>query len=33
MLKAGEGGLNFDSWVKCDQPMTVEKDLVAYPPL
>jgi len=32
-LKAGEGGLNFDSWVKCDQPTTVEKLLVAYPPL
>jgi mRNA-degrading endonuclease toxin of MazEF toxin-antitoxin module len=32
-LKAGEGGLNYDSWVKCDQPTTVEKDLVVYPPM
>jgi mRNA-degrading endonuclease toxin of MazEF toxin-antitoxin module len=32
-LKAGDGGLNYDSWVKCDQPTTVEKDLVVYPPL
>ena len=32
-LKAGEGGLNRDSWVKCDQPTTVEKQLVIYPPL
>jgi mRNA interferase MazF len=32
-LKAGEGGLNRDSCVKCDQPTTVEKQLVIYPPL
>jgi mRNA-degrading endonuclease toxin of MazEF toxin-antitoxin module len=32
-LKAGEGGLNYDSWVKCDQPTTIEKQLVLYPPL
>ncbi len=32
-LKAGEAGLKYDSWVKCDQPMTVEKNLVIYPPL
>jgi mRNA interferase MazF len=32
-LKAGDGGLNRDSWVKCDQPTTVEKQLVIYPPL
>jgi len=32
-LKAGEGGLLRDSWVKCDQPTTVEKQLVIYPPL
>ena len=31
-LKAGEAGLRYDSWVKCDQPTTVEKDLVIYPP-
>lgn len=32
-LKASEGGLNRDSWVKCDQPTTIEKHSVAYPPL
>jgi mRNA interferase MazF len=32
-LPAGEGGLDRDSWVKCDQPTTVEKRLVIYPPL
>jgi mRNA-degrading endonuclease toxin of MazEF toxin-antitoxin module len=32
-LRAGDGGLNFDSWVKCDQPTTLEKQLVIYPPL
>ena len=32
-LKAGEAGLKYDSWVKCDQPTTVEEDLVVYPPL
>ena len=32
-LKAGEGGLNRDSWVKCDQPTTIEKHLVVYPQL
>ncbi len=32
-LKAGEGGLHYDCWVKCDQPTTVEKQLVVYPPL
>jgi mRNA-degrading endonuclease toxin of MazEF toxin-antitoxin module len=32
-LRAGEGGLSFDSWVKCDQPTTIEKRSVAYPPL
>ena len=32
-LKAGDGGLNHDSWVKCDQPTAVEKILVIYPPL
>jgi mRNA-degrading endonuclease toxin of MazEF toxin-antitoxin module len=32
-LKAGEAGLKYDSWVKCDQPTTVEKVLVVYPPL
>ncbi len=32
-LSAGEGGLKRDSWAKCDQPTTVEKQLVIYPPL
>jgi mRNA-degrading endonuclease toxin of MazEF toxin-antitoxin module len=32
-LKTGEGGLVRDSCVKCDQPTTVEKQLVIYPPL
>jgi mRNA interferase MazF len=32
-LRAGEGGLNRDSWVKCDQVTTVEKSTAVYPPL
>ena len=32
-LKAGEGGLDRESWIKCDQPTTLEKQLVLYPPL
>jgi len=32
-LKAGEGGLNHDSWVKCDQPTTLEKQDILHPPL
>ena len=32
-LVAGDGGLKHESWVKCDQPTTVEKSLVIYPPL
>jgi len=32
-LNPGEGGLNFESSVKCDQPTTIEKALVVYPPL
>jgi mRNA interferase MazF len=32
-LKAGEGGLERDSWVKCDQVTTVEKARAVYPPL
>jgi mRNA-degrading endonuclease toxin of MazEF toxin-antitoxin module len=31
--KAGEGGLAFESWVKCDQVTTVEKALAVYPAL
>jgi mRNA interferase MazF len=33
MLKAGQGGLNRDSWAKCDQVTTLEKDSAVYPPL
>jgi len=32
-LMAGDGGLNRDSWAKCDQPMTLEKCQAVYPPL
>jgi mRNA interferase MazF len=32
-LSAGEGGLDHDSWVKCDQVTTVEKGQSVYPPL
>lgn len=29
----GEGGLNRDSWAKCDQVTTLEKNLLLYPPI
>jgi len=32
-LKAGEGGLRFASWAKCDQVTTLEKTSLKYPPL
>jgi mRNA interferase MazF len=32
-LTSGEGGLQFDSWVKCDQVTTIEKKLAVYPSL
>jgi mRNA interferase MazF len=32
-IKAGEGGLERESWIKCDQPTTIEKHLVIFPPL
>ena len=32
-LKAGTGGLDRESWAKCDQVITVEKASVAFPPL
>ena len=32
-VKAGEGGLSRDSWAKCDQVTTLEKDFLLYPPL
>jgi mRNA interferase MazF len=30
-IQAGEGGLVRDSWAKCDQVTTVEKQVVVYP--
>ena len=30
-MAADDGGLNYDSWAKCDQVMTLEKDLIRYP--
>ena len=32
-LGAGEGGLDRDSWAKCDQVTTIEKAKAVYPPL
>jgi mRNA interferase MazF len=32
-LRAGEGGLDRDSWIKCDQVTTIEKAQAVYPPL
>src|SRR4051812_43440489 len=32
-LNAGEGGLDYDSWVKADQVTTLEKSLAVYPSL
>jgi mRNA interferase MazF len=32
-LRGGEGGLERDSWVKCDQVTTIEKVKAVYPPL
>jgi mRNA-degrading endonuclease toxin of MazEF toxin-antitoxin module len=32
-IKAGDGGLDFDCWAKCDQVTAVEKDLLKFPPL
>ena len=32
-LRAGESGLARDSWVKCDQVTTLEKNVIRYPPL
>jgi mRNA-degrading endonuclease toxin of MazEF toxin-antitoxin module len=31
-IKAGEAGLDFDCWVKCDQVTTLEKTFLTYPP-
>ncbi len=32
-LNPGQGGLLRDSWAKCDQVTTLEKQLALYPPL
>ena len=32
-IKPHEGGLSHDSWAKCDQVTTLEKNLLLYPPL
>ncbi len=32
-LQRGEGGLELESWAKCDQPTTIEKRLAVFPPL
>ena len=32
-LRAGQGGLAHDSWVKCDQVTTVEISSAVFPPL
>jgi mRNA interferase MazF len=32
-IKSGEGGLNRDSWAKCDQVTTLDKGTLRYPPL
>jgi mRNA interferase MazF len=32
-LASGEGGLDHDSWVKCDQVTTIQKDSAVYPSL
>ena len=32
-LRAGDGGLERDSWAKCDQVTTIEKTRAVYPPL
>jgi mRNA interferase MazF len=32
-LKKGDAGLDYDSWVKCDQVTTLEKKKAIYPPL
>jgi mRNA-degrading endonuclease toxin of MazEF toxin-antitoxin module len=29
-LKAGDGGLEYDCWAKCDQVATLEKDLLQH---
>ena len=31
-IRAGEGGLPWASWAKCDQVTTVERTVLLYPP-
>jgi mRNA-degrading endonuclease toxin of MazEF toxin-antitoxin module len=33
LLRAGDGGLTFDCWAKCDQVTTLPKSHLRYPPL
>lgn len=30
-IRAGDGGLDFTCWAKCDQVITLEKSLLRYP--
>jgi mRNA interferase MazF len=32
-LRPGEGGLKRDSWAKCDQVTTLDKQTAVYPPM
>ncbi len=32
-VRTGEGGVDRDSWAKCDQVHTIEKRALLYPPL
>lgn len=32
-IQAGDGGLTRDSWAKCDQVATLNKQTLVYPPL
>lgn len=32
-IEAGDGGLTRESWAKCDQVTTLDKQLFVYPPL
>ncbi|MGP8155280.1 MAG: type II toxin-antitoxin system PemK/MazF family toxin [Candidatus Acidiferrales bacterium] len=32
-IRAGDGGVDFDCWAKCDQVTTLEKTFLQYPPM
>jgi mRNA interferase MazF len=32
-IRAGDGGLNRESWAKCDQVTTLDKQTIVYPPM